>query len=68
MCIMRTQNVNIRHAENGGEVRIDNFVVNGYDESTKTVYEYYGCYWHQHFCRSEYDTKTWNRTEEREEI
>ncbi|XP_022295019.2 uncharacterized protein LOC111105138 [Crassostrea virginica] len=36
----------IQHAGNGGEVRVGNFTVDGYDESTRTVYEFYGCYWH----------------------
>ena len=42
--VMRTERISIRHAENGGEVRFGNFSVDGYDESTRTVYEYYGCY------------------------
>ena len=33
----------IRHAENDGEVRIENYSVDGYDASINTVYEYYGC-------------------------
>ncbi|XP_022301108.2 uncharacterized protein LOC111109319 [Crassostrea virginica] len=36
----------IQHAWNGGEVKFGNFTVDGYDESTRTVYEFYGCYWH----------------------
>lgn len=36
----------IRHAKNGGEVRLENYTVDGYDENTQTVYEFHGCYWH----------------------
>ena len=34
----------IRHAGDVGEQRIGNFSVDSYDESTRTVYEYYGCF------------------------
>ena len=57
----------IRHAANGGEVRIENFLVDGYDERTKTVYKYNGCFWHKHFCRSDYDPTVWDKTVAREE-
>ena len=36
--------INIRHALNGGEARIDNYLADGLHE--KTVYEFYGCLWH----------------------
>ncbi|XP_062602351.1 uncharacterized protein LOC134264065 [Saccostrea cucullata] len=36
----------MRHARNGGEVPIGNYTVDGYQEATRTVYEFYGCYWH----------------------
>lgn len=40
----------IRHANNGGEVRIftpaRSFLVDGFDEQTNTVYEFNGCLWH----------------------
>ncbi len=35
---------NIRHAMNGGDVKIGNFFVDGFADST--VYEYYGCFFH----------------------
>ena len=64
---MRKEKVSIRHAENGGEVRIDNYSVDGYDESTRTVYEYYGCYWHGHPCSpATYNADRWRGTLERE--
>ena len=66
--VMRTENVSIRHADScGGEVRIDNYSVDGYDKSTRTVYEYYGCYWHGHPCNpTTHDEERWERTLERE--
>lgn len=38
----------IKHIGNNitGEVKIANMRVDGFDESTKTVYEFYGCYYH----------------------
>ena len=59
--VMRTDRVNIWHAENGGEELIENFPVNSYDESTRTVYEYHGCFWHKHFCQTNYDADVWNK-------
>ena len=53
---MRTEGVSIQHAENGG----------GYDESTRTVYEYYGCFWHGHSCNTAYNAERWQKTLERE--
>ena len=32
---MRTEGVSIQHAENGGEVQIDNFSIDCYEESKK---------------------------------
>ena len=42
--LMRTKDIDIRHAENGGEHRIDNYSVDGYDEANRTVYEFHGCF------------------------
>ncbi|XP_056022017.1 uncharacterized protein LOC130054931 [Ostrea edulis] len=36
----------IRHARNGGEVTLRPYTVDGYDEESRIVYEFYGCYWH----------------------
>lgn len=36
----------IRHRFNGGEVRALNKLVDGYDTTTNTVYEFMGCYFH----------------------
>ena len=58
----------IKHAENSihGEVRIENFIVDGFEENTNTVYEFYGCYFHGHNCNSKYDSKKWQKTLKRE--
>ena len=65
--VMRTENINIRHAENGGELRIDNYLVDGYDEANNTVYEFHGCYWHGHACGTNHDDEKWNNTLERDQ-
>ncbi|KAK7598318.1 hypothetical protein V9T40_006553 [Parthenolecanium corni] len=39
-------NSNIKHALTGGEVEICGAKVDGYDDTTKTVYQYHGCFWH----------------------
>ena len=40
----------IRTATNGGEVRVftpaQSYLVDGFDETTRTVYEFHGCLWH----------------------
>nr|XP_049572487.1 uncharacterized protein LOC125965726 [Syngnathus scovelli] len=52
---MHSQNIHIRHALNGGEVRIGNYTVDGYSEigGVKIVFEYFGCY--HHGCAECYD-------------
>ena len=46
--IMKKENINIQHAENGGEYEIPGtlYTVDGYDKNKKTIYEFYGCYYH----------------------
>ena len=36
----------ILHSSNGGEQRIANHLVDGYDPTTRTVYEFHRCLWH----------------------
>lgn len=37
----------IRHSHNGGEVRLaGRHLVDGYDQTTNTAYEFHGCLWH----------------------
>ena len=38
--------VEIQHALNGGEVKICGHYVDGYHEASKTIFEFYECYWH----------------------
>lgn len=46
--IMVKDNINIQHATNGGEYLIPGtkYKVDGYCQSTNTVYEFHGDYWH----------------------
>ena len=45
--IMKTENIQILHKlNNRKEIRFGNYLVDGYCISTKTVYEYNGCYYH----------------------
>ena len=48
----------IQHARNKGEFRIpnSNYTVDGYDQATKTVYEFQGCFWHG--CRTCYPNRS----------
>ena len=61
--ISQAENVDIRHACNGGEVVIQingkTYKVDGYCENTKTIYQFHGCYFHG--CSSCYDELTVNR-------
>ena len=36
----------IQHAHNGGEKRVDRYLLDGYHEETNTAYEVHGCFWH----------------------
>ncbi len=36
----------IRHAKNGGEVRIGPYRLDGYNETTNTFFEFHGCFFH----------------------
>ena len=50
--IMKTEGIHIRHARNGREEKIPNednsaqYRFDGFDERTRTVYEFNGCLWH----------------------
>ncbi len=58
--------LNILHGENRMEVRVGNFLVDGYDPDTQTVYEFYGCYWHGHSCTKNHDSVKWQQVLDRE--
>ena len=66
---MKTIGFNILHEENyiHGVIRIENYKVDGFDPISKTIFEFYGCYFHGCPCGVHYDTKKWSRTLEREE-
>ena len=36
----------IRHVDNGGEVRLSGMLVDGFDATSRSVYEYNGCFYH----------------------
>ena len=42
----KTRGIELKHALNGGEQRINGHYVDGYHEESRTVFEFYGCYWH----------------------
>ena len=42
----KERGIEIKHALNGGEQRINGHYVAGYHEKSRTVFEFYGCYWH----------------------
>ena len=60
--ISTRENINIKHACNGGEVAVvangTKYKVDGYCEETKTIYQFHGCYFHG--CRYCYDELTLN--------
>lgn len=43
---MKTQNINIQHALNGGEFKLGKYSIDGYCEETNTCYEFYGIFFH----------------------
>lgn len=49
--IAQRQRLRIQHKLNTGkEKKIDHYPVDGYDESSNTVFQFHGCYWHGHDC------------------
>jgi len=48
-----THNVKLQSYERGGEAQFKHFKVDGYDRNTRTVYEFYGCYYHGHQCQTQ---------------
>jgi hypothetical protein len=39
----------IQHKRNGGEKTVGHYSLDGYDEETRTAYEFHGCFWHGKF-------------------
>ena len=44
--IIKTEGINIQHAVNGGEVKINGANVDGFCPDTNTVYQFHGCFYH----------------------
>jgi G:T-mismatch repair DNA endonuclease (very short patch repair protein) len=63
-----SQNIYIRHARNGGEVKLGKYRVDGYSETItdnklyKIIYEFHGCYFHG--CKICFTDSTWNQTKQ----
>ena len=57
--LSETQNINIHHAENGGEFRIPGtkIRVDGYCKETNTIYEFHGDAWHGNPLRYQADSR-----------
>ena len=49
----------INEQVNEGEKRIESFYMDGYDESTDTIYEFLGCFFHG--CSTCYDLRSFNK-------
>ncbi|MEW8545912.1 MAG: hypothetical protein AB2693_20510 [Candidatus Thiodiazotropha sp.] len=46
-----TENMHIKHKmNNGNEIRIGPYLIDGYDPDTGDLYEFFGCYFHSHTC------------------
>ena len=50
-----SKNIHIQHALNGGEYQIGSFSVDGFDRSSNTVFEFFGCLYHG--CQSCYKNR-----------
>ena len=45
--VSKTEGIDLRHACNGGEYQVGGkYCVDGYNDSSKTVYQFHGCHWH----------------------
>jgi hypothetical protein len=44
--LSQKQNIQIKHAKNGGEQKIGSFYVDGFCEERKLIFEFQGCLWH----------------------
>jgi len=57
--IEKQQNISIQHALSPqGEFKIGNHYLDGVDHTNKTIYEFYGCYWHGN-CNHCIDANGW---------
>ena len=44
--MIKDDKLKVRHARNGGEVKIGKYFVDGYDKDTDTINEFDGCWYH----------------------
>ena len=44
--LTKSESRNIKHARNGQEVKVGEFYVDGMEQETNRVYQFYGCYFH----------------------
>ena len=44
--LSETEEIDIEHAKNGGERRVEGYSLDGFCEERNTVYEFQGCFWH----------------------
>ena len=58
-----TDGVTLKHARIGEEVKIGPYRVDGYDETTDTIYKFMGCFWHG--CPHCFARKTFNKKQGR---
>ena len=56
--LMKNNNINIKHAKNGGEHKVGKYLVDGYDEVNDVIYKFDGCLWHG--CQKCKKSTTWN--------
>ena len=56
------ENIFIMHANNTGEKKCGPYSLDGVCESTKTIYEFHGCYWHG--CPRCYSSGTYNSVQQ----
>ena len=45
---MKKENINIQHALNGGEYKIDRYKIDGFCKKNNTCYEFHGTMYHAH--------------------
>ena len=57
--IAESNNININHQRNNGELKCGPYYLDGVDEKNKTIYEFHGCYWHG--CTTCYNKTTFNK-------
>jgi hypothetical protein len=57
-----SKGIDIKHARNNGEQRINDYVVDGFHPETNTIFEFHGCLYHS--CKLCYDQSSFNKTKQ----